>query len=99
MRTLALIAIILAGGGSSFGSLDLDELGSPDFGVELSALPATFDGSETVVARGKEPRSWPDESPMLSRMGPTILRDVPQSLRNFYCWYEHIPERGPPLLL
>ena len=95
---LAFIAITVAGCGSSFGSLDLDELSSPDFGVEPSALPATFEGSQRVLVRKMEPGSWRDAS-MPSRSGPATIRGVPQSLQNFYCWYEHIPERAPPLLL
>jgi hypothetical protein len=96
---VAFIAITVAGCGSSFGSLDLDELSSPDFGVELSALPVACERSESVLLQKKAPVRWRTESPMLSRSGPTIVRGVPQSLQNFYCWYKHIPERGPPLLL
>ena len=95
---LAFIAITLAGCGSNFGSLDFDELSSPDFGVEPSALPATFEGSESVLLQKKAPVPR-TESRVLSRPGPPIIRGVPQSLQNFYCWYKHIPERGPPLLL
>lgn len=95
---MAFIAITLAGGGSNFGSIDLDELSSPDFGVELSALPATIKKSESVLLQKKAPVPR-TESPMPSRHGPTIVRGVPQSVQNFYCWYKHIPERGPPMLL
>jgi hypothetical protein len=91
--------IALAGAGSNFGSIDFDELNSPDFGVELSALPAPTETTESVLVQKKAPVPWRDESSMLSRSGPTIVRGVPQSLQNFYCWYEHIPERAPPLLL
>ena len=96
---VAFIAITLAGGGSNFGSIDFDELSSPDFGVEPSALPAAFERSGNVLVRKKAPVPWQNESRVLSRHGPSILRGVPQSLQNFYCWYEHTPERAPPLLL
>jgi len=96
---LAFIAITLAGCGSNFGSLDYDELSNPDYGVEPSALPATFEKSESVLLKETAPVPRRTESRVLSRRGPTIIRGVPQSLQNFCCWYEHIPERGPPLLL
>ena len=96
---MAFIAITLAGGGSNFGSIDLDELSSPDFGVELSALPATTEITESVLLQKKAPVPWRNESRALSRHGPAIKRGVPQSVQNFYCWYKHIPERGPPMLV
>ena len=95
---LAFIAIILAGCGSNFGSLDFDELSSPDFGIEQNALPATNETTESIVLENKTPVPR-TESPALSRHDPMIVRDVAQSVQNFYCWYKHIPERGPPLLL
>jgi hypothetical protein len=98
VRMVAFIAIILAGCGSNFGSLDFDELSSPDYGVEPSALPVTFEESESVLLQKKAPVPR-TELPALSRHGPMIIRGVPQSLQNFYCWYQHIPERAPPLLL
>ena len=98
-RIMAFIAITLAGGGSNFGSIDLDELSSPDFGVELSALPGTIEKSESVLSQKKAPVPWRNESRALSRQGPAIVRGVPQSVQNFYCWYKHLPERGPPMLL
>jgi hypothetical protein len=96
---VAFIAIILAGCGSNFGSIDFDELSSPDFGVELSAVLATTEITESVLLQKKAPVPWRNESRVLSRHGPPIIRGVPQSVQNFYCWYKHIPERGPPLLL
>ena len=96
---VAFIAIILAGCGSNFGSLDFDELSSPDFGVEPSALPATFERSDSVLLQKKAPVPWRTDSRVLSRHGPPIIRGVTQSVQNFYCWYKHFPERGPPLLL
>ena len=99
VRMLAFIAITLAGGGSNFGSLDYDELSSPDFGIEPSALPATFERSGSVLLQKKALVPCRTESRVLSRHGPAMIRGVPQSLQNFYCWYKHRPERGPPLLL
>jgi hypothetical protein len=99
VRMVAFVAITLAGFGSNFGSLDFDELSSPDYGVELSALPAAFEGSESALARRKEPVPRRNEWSMLSRRGPLIARGMPRSLQNLCCWYKHIPERGPPLLL
>jgi len=96
---LAFIAITLAGCGSNFGSLDYDELSNPDFGIEPSALPAAFEKTESVGLKKTAPVPWRTESRVLFRHGPSIIRGVPQSLQNFCCWYKHIPERGPPLLL
>jgi hypothetical protein len=99
VRMLAFIAITLAGGGSNFGSLDYDELSNPDFGIEPSALPATFEGSESRVLEETALLPSRTESFVFSPHEPAIIRDVPQSLQDFYSWYEHVPERGPPLLL
>jgi hypothetical protein len=98
VRMLAFIAITLAGIGSNFGSLDFDELSSPDFGVEQSALPATLEGSESVLLQRKALVPLRTEFRVIFPRRPTVIRGVPQSLQNFYCCYEHIPERGPPLL-
>src|SRR3979411_245552 len=70
VRTVAFIAIVLAGCGSNFGSLDLDELSSPDFGVEQSALPVTTQTTESMSLQKKVPVPWRNESPALSWQGP-----------------------------